>query len=214
MSLNLYKYHTNPETITGFDQVMNSVPDLAWEHIVGTFEDEDDYLDAIETGEIDLEELRKREHVWAKSAEYSYLYAKNVLSGERFVKGEDAIATNAEYSYAYASYVLKGRFEKGEDAIATSALYSYAYAKHVLKGERVEKIEDAIATDAWYSYRYARDVLKGERVEKFEDAIATSAHYSYMYAAYVLKKRFPKGEDAIHGSEYQEDYEQEFGIKL
>ena len=128
MSLNLFKYHTNPETITGFDQVMNSVPDLAWDH----FED-------------NHEELRKREHVWAKSPMYSYLYANYVLNGERFVKGEDAIATDAEYSLYYAAYVLKGeRFEKGEDAIATDAYYSYKYATYVLDGKRVEKIEDAI----------------------------------------------------------------------
>ena len=145
MSLNLYKYHTNPETITGFDQAMDSVPSVAWEHYKGNHE-----------------ELRKREHMWAKSAEHSYWYALFVLKGERFIKGEDAIAT-----------------------------------------------------DALYSYRYANNVLKGERVEKFEDAIATSARHSYEYAFFSLNgERFIKGEDAIRGSEYQQAYEQEFGIKL
>ena len=171
MSLNLYKYHTNPESISGFDQATNRVPHLAWDH----FRDKP-------------KELRKREHLWAKSPMYSYLYAQEVI---------------------------EEKFPQGEDAIATSAGHSYLYANDVLKGERVEKIEDAIATSAYYSYAYAIYVLKGERFEKGEDAIATDAGYSYDYAIYVLKgERFEKGEDAIRGSEYQERYEELTGVKL
>ena len=171
MSLNLYKYHTNPETLTGFDLATDKVPYLAWDHFRANHE-----------------ELRKREHVWAKSAKYSYWYAEDVLRDERV--------------------------EKIEDAIATDAYYSYFYAKDVLKGERVEKIEDAIATSAGFSYQYAIYVLKGKRFEKGEDAISTSAYYSYLYAKDVIKKRLPQGEPIIRGSRWQEDYEQEFGIKL
>ena len=147
MSLNIYKYHSNPETITGFDQAMNSVPHLAWDQIFGT-SDVEAYEELLVTGKVDLEELRKRERLWAKSR---------------------------EYSYRYAFYVLEGRFEKGEDAIATSAEYSYYYAADTLGGERVENIEAAIATDAEYSYRYAYIVLEG-RFEKGEDAIRGSKY--------------------------------------
>jgi hypothetical protein len=30
----------------------------------------------------------------------------------------------------------------------------------------------------------------------------------------ILEDRFPKGEDAIRGSEYQRNYEELFGVKL
>ena len=197
MSLNLYKYHTNPETIAGYDQAMNSVPHLAWDHFRNK-----------------PKELRKREHIWAQSAEYSHLYAIYVLKGERFEKGEDAIATDARWSCNYAKDVLKGRFEKGEDAIATDAGYSLIYVTDVLDGKRVKKFEDAIVTSAQYSYWYAREVLKG-RSEKFEDAIATDVWYSYAYVRDVLKgERFEKGEDVIRGSEYKSRYEHLTGVKL
>jgi hypothetical protein len=142
MSLNLYQYHSEPESLYGFDQATEHVPHVAWNHYKG-----------------DVEELKKREHVWARSAAYSHRYADDVLE-ERFPEGEPAIATSAKYSHWYADDVLEERFPEGEPAIAESAGYSYLYALSVLSG------------------------------------------------------RFLEGEPAIRGSEYQEDYEQIFGIKL
>jgi len=114
----------------------------------------------------------------SKNAEYSYLYAINVLKG-RFEMGEKAISKDAEYSYCYARDVLEGRFEMGEKAISNSAEYSYYYARHVLKG-RFEMGEEVIETNSWYYYLYAEDVLKG-RFEMGEDAISKNACYSYCY---------------------------------
>ena len=137
MSLNLYKYHSDPESLDGFDEYMHQNPDVAYDIALNRGHASEQLEDAIAT-----------------DAWYSYLYAKDVLKGERVEKIEDAIATDAYYSYLYARDVLSGeRFEKGEDAIATSALYSYWYAQDVLSGERFEKGEDAIRGSK-YQKRY------------------------------------------------------------
>ena len=152
--LNIYKYHTHPETLPLYERAMECVPDCFWEK----------YKD-------NPEELKKREGAIAKSAKYSYLYALYVLRN-RFEAGEKAIATDAWYSFMYAREVLKERFEAGEKAIATDAWYSFMYAREVLKG-RFEAGEKAIATDAGYSYWYAREVLKS-RFEAGEEKILNS----------------------------------------
>ena len=101
--LNIYKYHTNPETLPLYEKAMECIPDIFWEKY-----------------ENNPEELKKREGAIAKSAQYSYLYAVKVLK-TIFEAGEKAIATDAYYSYWYASDVLNGRFKIGEKAIATDA---------------------------------------------------------------------------------------------
>jgi lambda repressor-like predicted transcriptional regulator len=170
--MNLYKLHTNPESLYGYKKATERVPDIAWE-----------------THKRNHDKLRELEDTWTKSAQYSYWYARDILKN-RFPKGEDTIATNDVASFLYAVFVLRPLgiigFPKGEDAIATNAEYSYLYAKSVLEG----------------------------KFPKGEDAIATNAEYSYRYARVILEDRFPKGEDAIRGSEYQESYEELFGVKL
>ena len=174
--MNLYKFHTNPESLYGYEKAIERVPAAAW----GTHENNHD-------------KLRELENLWTKSAEYSYRYALYILK-DRFPQGEDVIATNAEFSYLYAAAVLKPRgiigFPKGEDAIATHARHSYWYAIVVFK---------------------PRGIIG---FPKGEHAIATDAEYSYLYAKDVLKDRFPQGEDAIRGSEWQDEYEELFGVKL
>ena len=68
--LNIYKYHTHPETLPLYKKAMECVPDLFWEK----------YKD-------NPEELKKREGAIAKSAKYSCLYAHDVLK-TRFEAGE------------------------------------------------------------------------------------------------------------------------------
>lgn len=60
--------------------------------------------------------LIKLEPIIAKSAEFSYRYAKCVIKG-RFPLGEPMIAKSIRYSYEYALDVIKGRFELGEPEI-------------------------------------------------------------------------------------------------
>jgi hypothetical protein len=115
--MNLYNYHSQPEDLHKHKEAEDSVVEVFW----------DKYKN-------NPKELKKREPAIAKSAEYSYYYAKNVIHG-KFPLGEAAIAKDSYYSYYYARDVLKGRFPLGEPAIAKDAEYSYWYAKYVLKGE-------------------------------------------------------------------------------
>ena len=98
------------------------------------------------------------EPIFAKTAEYSFLYALDILEGP-FNLGEPAIAKDIEYSYLYVGEVLNGPFKLGEPAIAKDAEYSYMYAKTILKAS-FPLGEPAIAKDENYSKEYTQDVLK------------------------------------------------------
>ena len=87
----------------------------------------------------------------------------------RFPEGEPAIATSAEYSYLYAINLLQDRFPAGEAAIATDAECASRYAEHVIKGRFLEA-EPAIATSNIggtymsipynsYAHKYALKIL-------------------------------------------------------
>jgi hypothetical protein len=60
--------------------------------------------------------LEEAEEVISKDADYSYLYARDILEG-RFEKGEEAISKAPYYFYNYANYILKDRFERGENIL-------------------------------------------------------------------------------------------------
>ena len=142
--LNIYKYHTHPESLPLYEKAMECIPDLFWEK----------YKD-------NPEELKKRERAISMSAKYSYFYALNVLK-TRFEAGEKSIATDAWCSYRYASDVLNGRFEAGEETIATDAWSSYFYARYLLKG-RFEAGEKAILNSE-YKQNYL-DFLKEKGIK-------------------------------------------------
>jgi hypothetical protein len=147
--------------------------------------------------------MKTGEGIIAPDAEYSCLYARDVLK-DRFPAGERAIAKDAFWSFWYAHDVLKGRFPAGEAAIATSACWSYDYALNVVKG-RFPAGEAAIATSACQSFCYARNVIQGCFPEG-EAAIAKSACWSYHYASDALKGRFHAGEAAVAASAYTIQY--------
>jgi hypothetical protein len=140
--MNIYQFHTNPESLDFYEERLTRVPKLAYEH--------------------------------AKSLD------------RRFPEGEAAIAKSATYAYWYALLSIKEKFPAGEAAIAK---------------------------DAWYAYLYARYVIKG-RFPEGEAAIAKDTEYACLYARYVIKGRFPEGEAAIANSEYKNEYEREFNVKI
>lgn len=132
---NLYDLHKSPQSLHRYDDADMHVPVVFW----------DKY-------ENDPAELKKRERAIATSAEYSYMYAADVLNG-RFPPGEPVIATSARYSYWYATDVINDRFPLGEPAIATNAVYSYQYVRDVIK-HRWPPGEPAIAKSAIYTQLY------------------------------------------------------------
>ena len=118
--MDLYKFHSNPETLHGYDKADEIVPKRIY--------------DIAESGKKLTE---KQEDAIAKDQYYAYYYAHNVLK-KPFLKGEDIIAKDPLFAYYYAQYVLEKHFPKGEDAIAKDPLYAYRYAKNILKLPKAE----------------------------------------------------------------------------
>jgi hypothetical protein len=114
MPLDLYDIHPDKENAPHRDVAYDRVPELVWER----------YWDQ-------PKELKKRERALARSPEYAFHYALDVLGGP-FPAGEPAIAREAQYAYKYARYVLKEPWPAGEPAIAGDPYYAYRYANHVL----------------------------------------------------------------------------------
>jgi len=147
--MNIYKLHSKPDTLNNYNKI-NMLPENAFM--------------SIKRQKYDSEAERiKLLKVVAKDAYYSYKMGR--LFGERFKMGEPTIATDAEWSYMYASDVVRGRFEQGEEAIATSAKWSYKYAYIVMRSERFLAGEHTFAEQSdnesvgFHAYLYAVDVL-------------------------------------------------------
>ena len=113
--MNLYKLHSNPESLDYYQKLSETNPDIFW----GKYKN-------------NKEELKKREKYIAKDAGYSWLYAKNILKGP-FPAGEEAIAKNSNFAYYYVEDVLKCPFPLGEEAIAKDEYFASEYAKNILK---------------------------------------------------------------------------------
>lgn len=114
--MNLYNFHTTPESLDGFDIIDMTVPSEIWHKYKNK-----------------PIELMKRESAIAKSPEYAYEYAKEIIHSP-FPLGEKAIACDDYYALAYSEYVLKGPFPQGEKILSTNAYTSYIYAVRVLHG--------------------------------------------------------------------------------
>ena len=183
--LNLYQYHTQPQTLAHYEEARTSVPEIAWDFIPNR-------------------EKPKYEHLWAQDARLAHDYSGFVLKG-RFPAGEPAIAQDATYACSYARLLRAPWSEfnpklapQAEASIATNANQSYFYAEFVLErpwppGER------AISKKADISYSYARETLKGP-FPAGERAMARDPRYALYYAQDVLK--LPLDQARTWGQEY------------
>ena len=88
--LNLYQYHTQPQTLAHYEEARTSVPEIAYE-----------YARWVLNGR-----FPGGEPAIAQDAQWAYEYAQDVLKG-RFPAGEAAIAQDAQWAYEYAQDVLK-----------------------------------------------------------------------------------------------------------
>lgn len=122
-------------------------------------------------------ELKKREHLWAKSAETAYYYADHL--GRRFPAGEPAISKDPLWAFYYARNVIKKRFPAGEEAIASDPQWAYEYARQVIK-KRFPAGEEAIASDADRAFDYAE--FLGKRFLAGEPTIAKNPDLAHDYA--------------------------------
>jgi len=179
--MNLYKFHSDPKSLKHHGTSHETVPFLKWEQLVGPIAiNEIGYFDDIDLDGVNIDEVKKYEHLWARDAKLSVLYATKIIKNP-FPAGEKAISTNAHYSYEYARYSLKRNpFPAGEKVIATSAIFSYQYARYILGKKRFPAGEKAIATNVVYSYLYATEVI-GKRFPAGEKVITTSSLVSYRH---------------------------------
>ena len=114
--------------------------------------------------------------------------------------------------YMYANDVIKGRWTKAEPYIMKDPEVAYIYASYVIEG-RWPEAEPYIMKSPYSAYIYANDVIKG-RWTKAEPYIMKDPEVAYIYASYVIEGRWPEAEPYIKGSIYQDDYEEQFGVKL
>jgi hypothetical protein len=143
-AMDLYKYHSNPEKLHGYDKKHMATPEMAYE--------------ALKSGKLNAQQKKEAESVVAKDPEFACWYARDVIKG-RFPKGEPAIAKDPEWAYWYACNVIKGRFPKGESAIAKDPEWACWYARSVIKG-RFPEAEPAIAKHPKWTKKY-KEFIKG-----------------------------------------------------
>jgi hypothetical protein len=140
--MNLYKYYSKPQELTGYDERIAKIPQLA-------------YVYARSTGK----RFPEGEAAIAKDPELAYWYARDVI-GNPWPPGEEAIASNPEWAYAYALHVIGDPWPPGEAVIADSPEWAYRYARDVLykrwNGPHKQQAENSIASDESTKYLYAR----------------------------------------------------------
>lgn len=86
------------------------------------------------------ETVESVENIVSTHPEAAYLYS--CLTNKRFEKGEEAISESAEYSFLYAKNILKGRFEMGEKAISKSDEFCFKYAAGIVGGSLPKKMHE------------------------------------------------------------------------
>lgn len=94
--MKLYDYHSDPMSLDNYSIANESVPELFW--------------DKYKNNPV---ELKKKEAMIAKVAQYAYWYAIDILNGS-FPAGEAAIAKDVYYS------VLYSRSSANDDSLANS----------------------------------------------------------------------------------------------
>jgi len=112
-------------------------------------------------------------------------YYKVIKSEKRIPELEPFISKDAEYSYLYAINIIKGRWELGEAIISKDAYFSYYYAINIIK-DRFILAEPTISKDAEYSYYYARYVIKGKLPDFMHNALLLSTdEYTKEYVKFI-----------------------------
>jgi hypothetical protein len=142
---NFFDYHSEPNKLVGYDKKNELLPSMV--------------LDAVKkSGRSTIEQ----EKVIARSARYSFVYARDVLK-KRFPLGEDTIAKDINYTLQYARDVVKGRWPKGEKILLTYSFFAYLYCKDIMKKTWVDAEKIIFNDNSDYGKNlqllYTRDVL-------------------------------------------------------
>jgi len=147
----------------------------------------------------------------AKSAVYSYLYAKHITHYP-FLDGEETIAKDPTVSFLYALNILQDRFEAGEEVLSKSplaekyvkmivgieSLHAHSLKLWAVSHKRFPMLETFVLArgDAHDLYWFARDVIK-ERFLAAESKIIKSPIIAAHYAQFIVKGPWPEAETSI-----------------
>ena len=186
--MNLYEYHTNPETLYGYKDRFK-IPLFA-------------YKEAKRTGN-----WLEAEPYIMKDPEYAYFYARDIRKKGRWPEAEPYIMKDPYSAYWYARYVIEGRFPEAEPYIMKDPEYAYMYARDIRKKGRWSEAEPAIAT-SHVVIRYANDVINDDvthgfkkRWKEAEPYILRDAQKSALYAI-MLNTPWEEAEPIIRTSNY------------
>lgn len=141
--MNLYNYHTVPNSLIGFDQRDDIVPDLISEYLIGG-------------GHLTKKQLK----YIASDTQLAYTYAVERVRG-RWPRGEAAILLDPYYSLKYAERIIQGRWPEAEVIISKDSMMSLHYAQYVIAG-RFPEGEAAIASNAYTAINYSHYVIKNK----------------------------------------------------
>ena len=193
--MNVFELHSNYKTKKRYLELLKTSPSLAFHEICNRdshllVEAEKNKLKKTKLEKLRnkihddiVARLREKEHLWAKSAEYSVKYAEAI--NDRFPAGEEAIAkdvNNLNHMYDYIRHTGE-RFLAGEPILSKNAYYAAAYAEHYIRG-RWEEAEPTIALVPGMALRYALNVIKA-RFPAGEKAINSVNHFRYEYEEFI-----------------------------
>lgn len=134
--MNLYKYHSKPEVLDGYEDRIYRVPEMALAY-------------AKKRG------LRvpEAEEAIMRSPRYSYYYTRDIIRG-RWLEAEPVIKKSPFWAYRYSRDVIYRRWTEAEPYIMQEPLWAYWYAKDVIGGRWLEA-ESYIEQDesVWNDYK-------------------------------------------------------------
>lgn len=172
--MNLFKYHTNPESLHGHDKRDTYKPLIKEKLAQLNLHNPDSIQRALNKTEM---------KIIISDGDLSFDYA--YLTKTRFPEGEPAILKSVDAAYDYWSMILNP--DAGKSVNGTMVTTSLA--------DRWPKAEKLFLTSAWHAANYA--ILIGERWPEAEPLIAKHPGASIPYVQNILKKKWPETEEYI-----------------
>lgn len=124
----------------------------------------------------------------------------------------DLIINYPDIACMYAQNVIKGRWKEAEHIIMKDPEWACIYALDVIEG-RWEDAEPYIMTNPEHAFDYAISVIEDVWPEA-EPYIMTNPEWAYYYAYEFMDNRWHAAEIYIKGTEWQEQYEDNFDCTL
>jgi hypothetical protein len=130
--MNIYQFHTNPESLDLYDIMIRRDAQIAWNHALREYK-----------------RFPEGEAAIAKDSWYAYMYAKGILR-KRFPEAEEKMLKEPYLMIVYARDVIKDRWPEAEKFLLNkgSASGLVSYAKGVIK-DRWPEAEEKIANSAF-----------------------------------------------------------------